>query len=323
MGALYSFVEVRSDVLPDFDDQAFALDLLENKHVLVAPGVSFNVPYRNCFRITNLPEPQVLATVFARIEEVLDAQAAPAGRGPAGSAAGRIHGEGSTELSAEFADPGLMAASRPATPCLRRIPNSRRRCSPRSSAATSSRPRCLAHPARARFRQLAAGSACRRQLRDAASPRLLGDIEERELWRIGDRLQRFGAGCARAQRAPRARRAGRGAPCTSTAFRCGPSPSMARPEESRAFLDWNRRFDERCRDLNCISADELLGRAPPPAEPIAVDREPGMAAHGPPLAAAPWPDAGAADQHVSRRTAFRLMRRRPRRSLRRSPTGRW
>jgi alanine-synthesizing transaminase len=76
MGALYSFVEVRDEVLPDFDDQSFALDLLENKHVLVAPGVSFNVPYRNCFRITNLPEPQVLATVFARIEETLDAQAA-------------------------------------------------------------------------------------------------------------------------------------------------------------------------------------------------------------------------------------------------------
>jgi alanine-synthesizing transaminase len=76
MGALYSFVEVRSDVLPDFDDQAFALELLETKHVLVAPGVSFNVPYRNAFRITNLPERQVLATVFERIEELLDAQAA-------------------------------------------------------------------------------------------------------------------------------------------------------------------------------------------------------------------------------------------------------
>ena len=76
MGALYSFVQVRSDVLPDFDDQAFALDLLESKHVLVAPGVSFNVPYRNSFRITNLPETQVLETVFARIEELLDAQAA-------------------------------------------------------------------------------------------------------------------------------------------------------------------------------------------------------------------------------------------------------
>ncbi len=66
----------RATCLPDFDDQAFALELLENKHVLVAPGVSFNVPYRNCFRITNLPEPQILATVFARIEELLEARAA-------------------------------------------------------------------------------------------------------------------------------------------------------------------------------------------------------------------------------------------------------
>jgi len=76
MGALYSFVEVRADVLPDFDDQVFALELLENKHVLVAPGVSFNVQYKNCFRITNLPESQVLSTVFSRIEELLDAHAA-------------------------------------------------------------------------------------------------------------------------------------------------------------------------------------------------------------------------------------------------------
>jgi alanine-synthesizing transaminase len=78
MGALYAFVEVRGDTLPEFDDQVFALDLLENKHVLVAPGVSFNVPYRNCFRITNLPEPQVLALVFARIEEMLDTYASSA-----------------------------------------------------------------------------------------------------------------------------------------------------------------------------------------------------------------------------------------------------
>ena len=76
MGALYSFVEVRNEVLPDFDDQAFALELLEKKHVLLAPGVSFNVAYRNAFRITNLPEPQIIATVFTRIEELLDAHAA-------------------------------------------------------------------------------------------------------------------------------------------------------------------------------------------------------------------------------------------------------
>jgi hypothetical protein len=46
--------------------------------VLVAPGVSFNVPYKNCFRITNLPESQILSTVFSRIEELLDARAAAA-----------------------------------------------------------------------------------------------------------------------------------------------------------------------------------------------------------------------------------------------------
>ncbi len=76
MGALYAFIGVRADVLPHFDDEAFALDLLEHKHVLVAPGSSFNVPYRNHFRITNLPEPRVLAEVFARIEELLGSYAA-------------------------------------------------------------------------------------------------------------------------------------------------------------------------------------------------------------------------------------------------------
>jgi alanine-synthesizing transaminase len=72
MGALYAFVGVQADALPAFDDQQFALDLLEHKHVLVAPGTSFNVPYRNHFRVTNLPEPQMLADVFGRMEELLE-----------------------------------------------------------------------------------------------------------------------------------------------------------------------------------------------------------------------------------------------------------
>ncbi|EFK94872.1 aminotransferase, class I and II [sediment metagenome] len=76
MGAMYAFVGVNTDLLPEFDDQQFALDLLEHKHVLVAPGSSFNVPYRNHFRITNLPEPQVIGEVFARIEELLGNYAA-------------------------------------------------------------------------------------------------------------------------------------------------------------------------------------------------------------------------------------------------------
>jgi len=70
-GALYGFVGV-SDEIPNFDDQAFALELLEQKHVLVAPGVSFNVPYTNHFRITNLPDAATLRTVFNRMGELLD-----------------------------------------------------------------------------------------------------------------------------------------------------------------------------------------------------------------------------------------------------------
>ncbi len=74
-GAMYAFVGVDAQALPQFDDQQFALDLLEQKHVLVAPGVSFNVPYRNHFRVTTLPDPATLRMVFTRIEELLDVYA--------------------------------------------------------------------------------------------------------------------------------------------------------------------------------------------------------------------------------------------------------
>jgi alanine-synthesizing transaminase len=80
-GAMYAFVGVRTDALPDFDDQQFSLDLLEQKHVLVAPGVSFNVPYSNHFRVTNLPDAATLREVFSRIEELLTGYATAAGRG--------------------------------------------------------------------------------------------------------------------------------------------------------------------------------------------------------------------------------------------------
>jgi alanine-synthesizing transaminase len=70
-GAMYAFVGVDTSRLPGFDDQQFALDLLERKHVLVAPGVSFNVPYRTHFRITNLPDSAMLREVFSRIDSLL------------------------------------------------------------------------------------------------------------------------------------------------------------------------------------------------------------------------------------------------------------
>jgi alanine-synthesizing transaminase len=81
-GAMYGFIGVDTRELPDFDDQQFALDLLEQKHVLVAPGVSFNVSYRNHFRVTTLPDSATLRDVFGRIDELLTAYAsAPRGGG--------------------------------------------------------------------------------------------------------------------------------------------------------------------------------------------------------------------------------------------------
>lgn len=71
-GAMYAFVGVDKSRFPGFDDQAFALDLLEKKHVLVAPGTSFNTRDNNFFRITNLPDADMLKEVFGRIQELLD-----------------------------------------------------------------------------------------------------------------------------------------------------------------------------------------------------------------------------------------------------------
>ncbi|HKU15309.1 MAG TPA: aminotransferase class I/II-fold pyridoxal phosphate-dependent enzyme [Steroidobacteraceae bacterium] len=77
-GAMYAFIGVKENALPEFDDRRFAMDLLEHKHVLIAPGSSFNTSYKTHFRITNLPRPEVLAEVFRRMEELLDSYAAGA-----------------------------------------------------------------------------------------------------------------------------------------------------------------------------------------------------------------------------------------------------
>ena len=70
-GALYAFPQVRADRFADFDDEAFALRLLEEESVLVVPGSSFNVPRSRHFRLTLLPPPAQLREVFGRIERVL------------------------------------------------------------------------------------------------------------------------------------------------------------------------------------------------------------------------------------------------------------
>ncbi|MFO1495712.1 MAG: aminotransferase class I/II-fold pyridoxal phosphate-dependent enzyme [Lysobacterales bacterium] len=69
MGAMYGFVGVRVPELPGFDDQQFALDLLDQRQVLIVPGSSFNVPYRNHFRITLLPEAALMERVIDTIDQ--------------------------------------------------------------------------------------------------------------------------------------------------------------------------------------------------------------------------------------------------------------
>ena len=96
----------------------------------------------------------------------------------------------------------------------------------------------------------------RRQLIDSTLPRCLSDVEERELWRdavLGsDSGHRFlePSGAARAAR--RARRA-------THEYGIPMSVIADGGEETAAFLEWSARFAERCRDLKCIGADELLG----------------------------------------------------------------
>ena len=73
--ALYAFPRVTGAAAGGFDDHAFALELLETEDVLIVPGSSFNVPDRHHFRVTLLPQPDVLREVFARIDRVLSRRA--------------------------------------------------------------------------------------------------------------------------------------------------------------------------------------------------------------------------------------------------------
>lgn len=70
-GALYAFPGIAPNRLPQIDDEAFALHVLETEDVLIVPGSSFNVSYRNRFRITLLPEAELIGEVFMRIERAL------------------------------------------------------------------------------------------------------------------------------------------------------------------------------------------------------------------------------------------------------------
>lgn len=71
MGAMYAFIRLDPRFAGKLDDEAFALELLEKHHVLVAPGTSFNTPYSDHFRVTTLPDPETINIVFDRINACL------------------------------------------------------------------------------------------------------------------------------------------------------------------------------------------------------------------------------------------------------------
>ncbi len=94
-----------------------------------------------------------------------------------------------------------------------------------------------------------------RQFADSSTPRCLSDVEEREVWHTVVLERGSGesyldpSGAVRAAR--RARRAMHeyAIPASAIAADGG--------EESLMFLDWNARFEERCRAVRCIDADRL------------------------------------------------------------------
>ncbi|HWU51949.1 MAG TPA: aminotransferase class I/II-fold pyridoxal phosphate-dependent enzyme [Tahibacter sp.] len=70
-GALYAFPSVRTENLGQFDDEDFALELLQSESVLIVPGTGFNIRERNHFRLTLLPQPAEIDDVFVRIDRCL------------------------------------------------------------------------------------------------------------------------------------------------------------------------------------------------------------------------------------------------------------
>ena len=77
-GAMYAFPSVNlegevsaEDTGSVFDDHRFAEQLLEQEHILIVPGTSFNIDDTRHFRITLLPEPDRLARAIDAIDRFL------------------------------------------------------------------------------------------------------------------------------------------------------------------------------------------------------------------------------------------------------------
>lgn len=71
-GALYCFPRLDPQVYPIEDDEAFVIDLLRAKKILVTHGTGFNWPDTDHFRLVTLPDEDVLTEAIGRIAEYLE-----------------------------------------------------------------------------------------------------------------------------------------------------------------------------------------------------------------------------------------------------------
>ncbi|WP_345521477.1 pyridoxal phosphate-dependent aminotransferase [Nocardioides conyzicola] len=72
MGALYCFPRLDPEVYPIDDDEAFVIELLRAKKILVTHGTGFNWPRPDHFRLVTLPDAHVLEEAIGRIAEFLE-----------------------------------------------------------------------------------------------------------------------------------------------------------------------------------------------------------------------------------------------------------
>ncbi|MGZ4448040.1 MAG: pyridoxal phosphate-dependent aminotransferase [Nocardioides sp.] len=70
-GALYCFPRLDPEVYPIEDDEAFVIDLLRAKKLLVTHGTGFNWPTPDHFRLVTLPDVTVLEEAIGRIADFL------------------------------------------------------------------------------------------------------------------------------------------------------------------------------------------------------------------------------------------------------------
>jgi alanine-synthesizing transaminase len=70
-GALYCFPRLDPEVYPIEDDEAFVIELLRAKKLLVTHGTGFNWPAHDHFRLVTLPDVTVLEEAIGRIADFL------------------------------------------------------------------------------------------------------------------------------------------------------------------------------------------------------------------------------------------------------------